>query len=146
MLWCGVIFRGRDGVVRDARFRIEHAKAKARGKEAPDCGVNVGLRYQTLVHSIEKSRVLLSATQVSARLERGRGGVSQVFRELVSGGNVCDGGAVGDDVPGEVPVSLELLLEQHLAGTGGRSIHGIVGAHNAVRMSVDDERPEGGQI
>src|ERR1035441_1923 len=123
----GVIFRRWDGVVPDARFRIEHAQAEARGKETPDCGVNVGLPYQALVQGIEKRCVLLSAAQVSARLERGRGGVSQIFRELMSGGNVSDGGAVGDDISGKVPVSRELLLGQHLACTGRGGLSASVG-------------------
>ena len=98
------------------------------------------------MHSVDECRIFISTAQVSARLNGDRGGVSQISGELVSGGHVGDGGTVGDDIAGEMPVSLELLLEQHLARAGRRSIHRVVGAHDAAGSCVDDQFPEGWQV
>src|ERR1035437_7755266 len=61
-------------------------------------------------------------------------------------GHVGDGGAIGDDVAREMPVSPEPLLQQHVACTGRGSIYRVVSAHNTASLGVDDEFPEGWQI
>ena len=60
--------------------------------------------------------------------------------------NVRDGGAIGDDVPIEVPVVAKGVTQQHVAGASRRAIDRVIRAHNACGVGVDNELAEGGQI
>ncbi len=72
--------------------------------------------------------------------------MGHVGRVVVAGVDVGDGGAVGDDVAVEVPVVAEVLLQEHFVGAGGRTVDGVVGAHDGLRVGLSNGGAEGGQV
>ncbi len=146
----GVVFGEGDAAVGEAGGRIEHAETEAGAEEAMEGGVDLGFGDEVLMDGFDESGEGLAlaeaALEVGAGFDGGGGGVGHVGCVVVAGVDVGDGGAVADDVAVEVPGVAEVIAEEHGVGAGGRSVDGVVGAHDGLRVGFGDGGAEGGEV
>ena len=88
----------------------------------------------------------MAATEVSPRQDGDGCGMGQIGRKFMTCGDIGDGSAVGDNISVELPFVLQSLMQKQFAGAGRGSIDGVVSAHDAVGVGVDDKASECGKI
>ena len=92
---------------------------------------------------INERSILIATTEVCACLHGCSSRMHQIGGKLMTDGNIGNSAAVRNNVAAEVPVLSKLLLQEHGVGAGGRAIDGVVSAHDAVGLRVNDQRTEG---
>ncbi len=129
---------------------IEHPELESRPEQPPQGVVQFSLGNQLVVHSLHQCRKRLpfteAAFQIGSRLHCGSGGVGHVRSVVVASVHVGDSGAIAHDVAVEVPCVSQVVPKQHVAGAGGRTINGVVGAHDGLRMRLGNCSTERRQI
>ena len=138
----------RDAGVGDPGWGIEEAQTVAGEEEAFEGDVDLGLADKPFVYGAGKRTVGVAAVGIGSGADACDRGGFGVRREAVTIflEEVVDGAAIGGDEAAEVPITAEDGLEQLFVRAGGRSIDGVVGAHDRVGFRFGDGGAEGGEV
>jgi len=130
---------------RNVGGRIEHAEAEARFEETADGAIDFGHRDEAVALRVAQDTVFVAAGEVGTGFGGQSGGLVERECEIVSGVEIGDGAAVGDNEALEAPLIAEKIVEES-AGAGGFAENAIVSTHRRVGVAVDDGGAKRGSV
>ena len=139
----GAVFGAVELALRDLRVRnhvrrVEHAQLYARRKQANHSGVHRTLGEITLLHGVDKSLGIAGTFVVHAANDRNGRGFGLRRPVMVTGENIRDCAAVGDDISLETPLAAKLILKQELVGASRLTVDRVIGAHHRSGLAFHD--------
>ena len=136
----------RDLRVRNHVRRVEHAQLYARRKQANHSGVHRTLGEITLLHGVDKSLGIAGTFVVHAANDRNGRGFGLRRPVMVTGENIRDCAAVGDDISLETPLAAKLILKQELVGASRLTVDRVIGAHHRPGLAFDHGGAKGRRV